>query len=400
MGDNEQGTEDLRSLSDEELERQIAESGKPAPDAADSTGEAAATTGEGEGAGETTPPETGEETGDTPPPATEEGEKPPETPGEEGEPPKLLAGKYKTENELAKGLVEIGKPLSINQEFLQDVVDLARKSGDFSKVEEMYGKLDGQLSQQREAEKAAAEAAPAKEPAPPATPSPETAEQREQLAGVIAEEVRVDLKSLPIARKLNEAGIDIPETKAAMDQLQELNPGLWVELRDEVKKLWDDKWAMTDSFIKAETELPTFKEQQRAEAKTKIKNLVSEYGLEFPETEIDKAFDEADSSGAYSEDRDGVTYPKSGGYYRHFMAEKLPDLLPEVRTKAEAKGREQYLADLKKMKEGTVDTVSTTKVPGAPATKEAKALDVNDREAVAHLSDEELQEEIAKRSKK
>lgn len=81
----------------------------------------------------------------------EEGKEAP-APGEkpaEGEPQELLAGKYKTVDDLERATREIGKPLKMSDQFVSHLVERAKKSGDTAELEATYKALESELGRRK-----------------------------------------------------------------------------------------------------------------------------------------------------------------------------------------------------------------------------------------------------------
>jgi hypothetical protein len=388
MGDYTE--EQIQAMTDDELDRAAAGQ-EPTP----------ATPGEGE-----TPPEPspGEEGQETPPageqaPATPE-ETPPGTetepePGAEPEPePKLLAGKYKSTEDLAKGLTEIGKPLGIHPGVLERAVADFQKSGDWDKGEELYVELNRQLEERKAADAAARGQEP--QPAQPDTGPETTAPTPEEVGRIVANETMKQTIQLPVVAEMKRLGVEMPTTEEAWAQLKVEYPAHWIELKTEMQKIYNDLWQEAQEISKAEQGVDAAFKAERETASEKIREFAKENDLGITDEEIDAFLKETEAGGSLTEDRHGVRYPREGAYWHYFLVKKMPELLPKIRQSAEARGRVQHTQDLKKMGSETVETISTT-IGGTKKQTDAPKIDAEDRDSLANLSDTDLDREIERR---
>lgn len=303
-------------------------------------------------------------------------------------PPKLFAGKYKTEDDLARGLVAIGKPLGIPTDVLENAVALARKTGDWATAEAMYSSLNKDLSR-RKSEGVPAPRAP-QGPQPTVQPA---ADRETTLRNVVAQEVRNDVLKSDVVAELRNLGVELPTTKEGWAQLRSDYPYYAMKLERYAEERYNHHMKDGQDYLAALDGADSAREAERESAQEKILSFVKDKSLQLSEEDVKAFLDEADENESGYVDKNGVPYPSADGYVRHFFATKLPELVDQIRISAETAGRSQAAKDLANMSGRTTQSISTETLPGANRTQ-PKKIDLEDREAVARLSDEDLERMI------
>jgi len=379
MAGKEFTDEEIDSMSDKELDQALAapatETGEPAAAPASPTPEPTATPSE-------TP---------APEPATPK-------PGEEGY---MFAGKYKSTEDLAKGILEISKPLQLPEAAFKQVVELAKKTGDWSAAEQFYKELDGELSHRRSTTPAQPAMPPTTPPAPsqtvtPGEPPPEAVEQ--ELGRIIARETWTQSQNLPVVVELRNMGVDVPTTEEGWRQLKMEHPAEYIELKQEMQKVYSGLWEESRAYMKAQNELPSAVSAERDNARTKINQLLGEYGVKVADDQINQILAKAEQENPFYEDRSGVRYPATDSFFRYFLVQQLPTLLPEIRAAAELRGREAHIKDLAEMHRKTIPSVAAGSRVTGPLTD--VKVDLDNPDEIARLSDEELERHIRSGVKK
>jgi hypothetical protein len=127
-------------------------------------------------------------------------------------------------------------------------------------------------------------------------------------------------------------------------------------------------------------------------AKTQISDFVKEYKLEgISQPEITKAIEDAMKSDFVFEPKAGVPYLRENGLLEYFLAKEFPKLAKIIKTNGELDGRTQHAEDLQAMREKTVRSISTAKLPGSQARRETPAINPEDEQQIAALSDEDIE---------
>jgi hypothetical protein len=318
-----------------------------------------------------------------------------------GDAPKLFAGKYKTEDDLAKGLVEIGKPLQIPLAALQKAVELAKTTGNWQAAEEMYVSLNEEL-ERRKAEKAApppATTTPPVQPPQAIAPSIGAAEIERTIQQVVARETFKEVSSSPVVAELRRLGVDFPTTAEAWAQLKLDYPAHWMELKQHMERVYNENYREALAYQQALLEADPAFESERQSATAKIKEFYEKNGLEIDEASLKAQLDQLQTLGVETTNRNGVEFPVKDAYWRSFLLANVNDLLPKVKLASEVRGRIQHMEDLRRMSATTVGSISTTPAPGSSRVV-SPTVNVDDTEAIHKLSDDALEEEIKKLSKK
>jgi hypothetical protein len=343
--------------------------------------------------GKPTPPATPTKEGEAPTPAaapvddrTKVG---PVTPAPA--PDYLYAGKYKTVDDLKKGLLEIAKPLNYNPKILERIIQIAEKTGDWKPVEETYADLNLTLSQNQ---KATPPAPPATvEPPQPAAPATDTelAAQQETTRVIVNETFR-EIANSQIAQDLAEQGLELPTTKEQFAQLKIDYPYLAIKWDQEFTRLFHSIRNDVQAYQQSLEGVETHNAAAIESAKTQISDFVKEYKLEgISQPEITKAIEDAMKSDFVFEPKAGVPYLRENGLLEYFLAKEFPKLAKIIKTNGELDGRTQHAEDLQAMREKTVRSISTAKLPGSQARRETPAINPEDEQQIAALSDEDIE---------
>ena len=339
--------------------------------------------------------------GSEPPPETvkaKEGEPPAVAPAKEPAEPaapaeKLLAGKYKTNDDLGKGLLEIGKALKYNPKTLERFLGIAKKTGDWAEVEQAYLELQETLSKNQKA--ASTDQPPAKEEGTPKgdqPPQPATAEERQALAEemhVLMAEVAREMEDTPVVREMKEQGIPIPKTREEFRQLKTDYPYYARDFNDQFmatyKQLQKEIGDYNQALQTVESHTTTAKES----AKQQIGEYNKEFGLKLDDAKIQEIIDQALKSEFVYETKSGVKFVRDNGIAEHFLAKQFPTLAKAIKTNGELDGRKQHLDDLDTMQKKTLSSISTSHIP--PTRREKGKVNLDDPQQVAGVSDDDME---------
>lgn len=319
------------------------------------------------------------------PPAPEKKEPPPAEPPAPKAEEKLYAGKYKTVDELKKGLLEIAKPLNYNPKFLERLIAFAEKTGDWQSVEETYKDLNDALSKNQKAT----------EPAPPKPPEEETAlTETEQTRNaekfaVVRDETYRAIESSQVVQDLTEQGFDIPRTSEEFRELKAANYALAMEFSREYVRTFNIVRKEIDDYDKALTQADPHNKTAQETAKQQISELTKQLAVPYDEPKLTAFIAEALKSPIVYEDRHGIPYIRDGAILDYFRAKEFDTLAKAVKLAGELAGRTQHAEDLQTMKKDGLKSISTVPTPGAHAREPAK-IDVNDDRQLAAVSEEDI----------
>ena len=321
-------------------------------------------------------------------------------PGEGGE--MQFAGKFKTGDDLIKGTLELAKKLGIPESLLKRDIDRAKKDDNFEDIEERYKLLEAEFSRKTAAEKAAGGkdgqgADGAKKVDPPLSEA-ERVEQIKTWNNYVLESVNEHLANHPIRERFTKRGIDWPEK--AED---------WAALRDDpqTEYLYDQVVAI----IKEKThELEEFRnnyfqtmdaaDAARGKAETSLRQYIASVnekrnlGLSQEEIDADVKATMESNSPLVFEDRFGVAVPTETGAQKYWRAEIMEKYLDKAIENAQVDGRKQHAEDLQKMKDRTVESISSAKVPGSRSS--SPKVDLRSDAEVRSLSEDDLNKHIAR----
>lgn len=312
----------------------------------------------------------------------------------------LLAGKFKTTEELAKGFLEIAKPLKYNSKVLEKALELAKKTNDWAAVEEMYLELNAAVSANV---KAAADASVSASPAAgdpsrdtlQPTPGQDADERTVQLHAL--EETLRDVSGSDVARELLEAGIPLPDgfmtdvagTKQYMAKLKVDFPVQYLELKTAVERKFQEHIATGKQVLKAFNEREAHETQLKTKELDRIKAYAQNVGMQVADEQLGQFIADKLKSQTVFEDRFGVPYLKPDALFHEWLLANHDAIVKSVRLSAEIAGRTQHATDLADMRKRSGSSPSTAGSSGAHRADPPK-IDMEDVDQVTELTDEQL----------
>jgi len=313
---------------------------------------------------------------------------------------KVYAGELKGRKALVDGVLAKGKALGYREKVLRLAVDTAKRSGDYAALEQMYGEFKAE--DQERAETAAAEARRRDQDQQAATEKeskevpPETEAENESRIKEVIRATYDEVGRGEVGQEFRAAGLELPRTQEELAELRRSDPGLWFLFTQAYTRTYGllDK-AVTEHRA-AHLRLPKIATAVKDGELKKIMEFVKEFGLDtVKEEEVKALIEETYKDAANTESRSGVLYPVAGRAYQRFLTEHLDTTLRTTRQRdkinAEMSGRVQHEKDLEDMRRKTVRTISTAPIPATKRT-EKKKVDVSDREAVAGMTEQEIEQ--------
>lgn len=203
-----------------------------------------------------------------------------------------------------------------------------------------------------------------------------------------------ELGNHPLVKQMRDDGVEMPRTQEEFDAMRKDAP------------YWAGKWEnlFSTRFHKAHAEVRNYHaalQSQEADSTKGLQDGINRFaafvnknvGIEYDEKQKEALVAELKNiKGAY-EDRHGVPILSEERVYKTLLAEKFPDLLEEIRLKEQQNGRVQAASHMKSIREKQPSTISTNRVPGSKGKQKPK-VDVDDREAVVGLGDEEIEKRL------
>jgi hypothetical protein len=278
-----------------------------------------------------------------------------------GEPAALLAGRFRTHDDLAKGLLEIAKPLKYNEEVLQTALELAKKSGDWASVEKMYNALNKSLSEGKKADAPAAGGKPGAQQDPQNAGKPAAGTQVETDKAVRLFAVRETLDAVVSSntvQRLTADGYKLPKgfllngkvTDEFMDTLRDDGKTIeYLELKELIKKTYGKSVEDGYAFVQAEEESKTHNETQKQTAVQSIKDFAQKIGLSVTDDEVAAFIAEAENDPYAVELRNEVPFLKADGMLKVWQLRNLDTIMKQTDLQAETRGRTQAAKDLDEM---------------------------------------------------
>lgn len=316
-----------------------------------------------------------------------------------GEPEKLLAGRFKTTDDLAKGLLEIAKPLKYNSDFVQVALETAKETGNWAAVEKMYTALNKTLSAGGKAE--GAPGAPGAQQDPekgkPAAETQVTEKEAVQIHAV--RETYEAVANSKIMRQLLQEGYKLPKgflvdakvTDEFMDTLKADGKAIeWIQLSQLMQTVYRKSVKEATEYLQAEAESKTHNETQKSAAVQSIKTFAQELGLPVTDEEITAFLTEAENDPYAVEVRNEVPFLKADGILNAWQMRNLKAIRQAEYLKGETTGRAQAAKDLAELGKRNRNNSSISNSGGSNRRQENPAVDLDNQDEIENMSDAEL----------
>lgn len=296
--------------------------------------------------------------------------------------PVKYAGKYESTDALAQGVMEIAKKLSYPAEAVQAVIDLAKASNDWTKLEAFYKSIEKTLH-----DKAAETSGPATVPAKADTTVNDTPDEKLMIA--VSNLTMSELSRSQLASEMAARNLPLPKNVKEFNDLVDTSPYYAAEFRRAYEEVFSKNLEEAQGRLQAQKSVETANKSVIDSDVTSLKELAVKNGFKLTDEEIEAAKTEALAKQYSYDDKFGVKFLRAGAIKEHFIANRLLDKLAEIKLASEAAGREQAIADLKKADGKTTSSISTSRL-GTKTRADAKMPDLSDPDVVAALPDAAL----------
>jgi hypothetical protein len=295
-----------------------------------------------------------------------------------------FAGKYKTAEELEKGVNSIVKELSIPGDIISDHIEAAKKSGDWKPVEKLYKSLEAEFTKRKSEESEVVESAE------------EKAEYDKQLNEWKSEETLRQLDSHPtIKKEIEKLGISFPVVKEEdLRELRQTDPVLYMQYLNIANRIRTE----LDTWVKERSDLEenydSVIDKNKKDAAEYIGKLNEKMNLKLTEEQISGFVDRALADEKNFEITHGIKVPKENSFRRYFLTEILPEMFDLAIENAETTGRLQQAKDLKTLQDQVIETASTSSKKKTVQVADTGKPDLTDKKVVKGLSTQQLEEAI------
>ena len=305
---------------------------------------------------------------------------------------KKYAGKYEDEFELAHGVYEIAKATGHDKKEFKSLIDEAKTSGDYSKLESKYKEYQAELTKKNQESKKTETTTDktSKETANTVKPdSPEFEAQLQQFLDANQDKVAVRATELfyqtEVAQRMADMGIELPKADATEQEVKEFWANLYATngwLADKLTQTRDQILNSVKESIRntgrARLEAPERNKSQIEKSKTKIEEFGKKWKIDFTPEEVQSIVDEAQKDRSIYEDKYTVKFIKDNAIFKSFMAEKASEYLEksiekqkaQLEADSKAKGAIEADQKIQDNKKKSLSTISTTSLnSGKPADK-------------------------------
>jgi hypothetical protein len=320
---------------------------------------------------------------------------------------KMFADKFKTPEDLAKGLLEIAKPLKYNAEFVQTALDLARETGKWDVVEKMYKQLFTALSANEKAAIASsaqqagagAGADPGKDTQQPVTQAGQQMSTEQTVALYALQETERAVLSSKVVRDLARAGYELPEnflrdpkvTSEFMDMLKEEKLSIeWMQLNNLISKTWRQAKQEASAYLEAEEKSREHNETMRNAEVKRIKEYANKIGLKVEDAELEAFLKEAENDPLAIEFKNEVAYLRENGLFNAWKMRNFDAITKQLELTAEMRGRTQAAEDLRKLSENAANGSRPSTAGLGAGRQEAPKVNLDNPDEVESLADDEL----------
>lgn len=315
---------------------------------------------------------------------------------------KLIAGKYKTPEELLTALNEIAKPLGSRPIIPKAIVEAARESGDYSLLEAAYRELEQELGREAEARRR-------EEAAKPKTAGEKDEIPAESPAEVALREDAVyryaweDVKKSPLMAEFDRLGLELPTGPEGYREIY--NRDRW--LADQFLIQFNEAKERYSTLAK-EQRVAQFRQRSNpaiieAEVKKIMEEAVTKYALPTTEADVRLFVDSVYEKDPLAvTDLAGVKLNNSGRGYDAFLLRNVGRIIEAATLQAEKKGRKEYAEDLDKGRADAGRSLTESRVPPrSPSTTQPKGKKYTDEDlpVIRRMGDEELEAAIAAQRK-
>jgi hypothetical protein len=319
--------------------------------------------------------------------------------------PVLLAGRYKTGEELVKASddlirkldLPLTQSLPLNDAF-DRLIDKAKSTNDWSRVESFHKQLQSELSKKSaEKTKVKTTLAVLDKNAEDSTQVDEAgrAQQLKKWDDYKAQRIWDKLQAdTDLRDRFKRADQAMPRSREELDELRVSNEYLYDRYMDVINDLdagLEDLRREHFVTIDKSRDLIT-KERESLQSSLQSMNEKLRLGMSEDqiEADIDAVFN--NESPYIYEEKHGVLVPREGGALKYWRAEMMQKYLDTAIKNAETDGRKQHVQDLKTMKDKTTGALpSSSSIPGKKGKTEAKEVS---EATVRNASDEDISKKI------
>lgn len=308
---------------------------------------------------------------------------------------KYYAGKvYENDDAFFNAMKEIAKPLNYPQVVLEEIVELAKKSGSLASAEKIYRELESETGRRSETERLRKEQeAQALANQKPVIPD-ETPEEQKYRTDLVIKAAYQAIEGSELVAQMRKEGLEIPTTPENLRELYKKDPYFGRQFESLYQNVLERFKTESLAHRTAQYEANPHNARVAQEETKKILDLVKELKLEeqFKPDQIATYVSEAYKSPDAVEIRNGVEFRRANEFaYKKFVADNLSTIVRQTTLVSSEAGRRQMLEHIEQMRERNPQSISTARIPGEPAAPEdKKKVDLNDRDAVAGLSTEDL----------
>lgn len=308
----------------------------------------------------------------------------------------LIAGTFKTNTDLAKGLREIGKKLGYQDKALDVALKQAEKTGDYSQIEDFYKDLRTELSQAKPA---------VEEPKIPRTvedylPPDQSGKTLQQEIHESANERGFQIADKSDAGQILIAqGYTPPRSAEEWSEIARERPDLYSVLKDYAAihdATYKESAKAAVDFAKAVYELPNEIKRVAESAKTRIITDFKTKGIELTDVQATSFVEDALNNPSNFEVKFNQLYwPREDAIVNSVKASKIDELWEPMRKVQDARARTQAIEDLTKQQKQVPGTISNS--GKAPTRVQRTEVDYANKNEVELISESEIDKAIDKR---
>jgi len=268
----------------------------------------------------------------------------------------LYAGKYKSADELIAGVLASAKELSVPESLLKERIEQAKKDGKYDGLEAIYKSLSDEQRSRAEAKKAEAEK--------PAEWTVESFLKVPQNQRWYVDHLGQLLTEHPIVQKFIDKDVQFPKDQAEVDALKSIDPDLYIALvqaRDEIKQAAQKE---LQAAIDRHKSLSPAKQAAEEHGRNLITEQIKKFELTFTPEQMKKLLEDVWNDPSSYERLDGFDVAKKTAVSDYFQTRVYPALVEQALLTARQQGRTEGIKDLKDMHGKTIDSISTTTIPG------------------------------------
>ena len=321
----------------------------------------------------------------TPPVEDQTGNQPPAEPT-----PELLAGKYKTFDDLKHAALELNTKLYGETTAARLAAKELTAVTDTTELTDLYKSLESELGKQSQPEP------PELEPDSQIPPEETGDIDQATYNQAVAQETVRQFSQTPLWQEMRQQGIEFPSTAEQWQVLKDAYPYYASRLESTMENLHNTVEAEAKAYRDATLKEDSYNSGIVESNRQKIIDFAKDLEINLKPEEIQQFIDANIGNQELYKDFHGASYLKEDALLKHWLASEFPKYTKAIKDIYQAKGRMQGVDDVEAARNKAVRSIGTSHVP-AQSTRTKTPIKVTDidEEMAGGLSEEEINKALS-----